>query len=41
MTALLAAPENLLGRVERAHVKRGTVAGWYLGRAGLIVKMRL
>ena len=32
------APKNLPQRVERAGVERGTVAVWYLGGAGLILK---
>jgi L-ascorbate 6-phosphate lactonase len=38
MLSGLAAPENLPARVERARVKPGTIAAWYLGGAGLIVK---
>ena len=34
----LTAPKNLPGRVERTVVERGTIAVWYLGGAGLILK---
>lgn len=38
MALQLVAPKNLPARVERTPVDRGTVAVWYLGGAGLIVK---
>jgi L-ascorbate 6-phosphate lactonase len=34
----LTAPKNLSARVERTAVERGTLAVWYLGGAGLILK---
>ena len=38
MTTQAAAPTNLPGRAEGARVQPGTVAVWFLGGAGLIVK---
>ena len=38
MASDVAAPKDLPGRVERTRVAPGTIAVWYLGGAGLIVK---